>query len=101
MSLTLENLPPELFRYILTYLSPEETSALAQTSHQMKRVTRDDKIWQQYFLTRLFDSIKSQQPIQLVSTNRLNEKDTLKISSFNKSIDTFVYVLRSIGTFYT
>ncbi|CAF3845958.1 unnamed protein product, partial [Adineta steineri] len=49
----------------------------------------------------LFDSIKSQQPIQLVSTNRLNEKDTLKISSFNKSIDTFVYVLRSIGTFYT
>ncbi|CAF3825033.1 unnamed protein product [Adineta steineri] len=52
MSLTLENLPPELFRYILTYLSPEETSALAQTSHQMKRVTRDDKIWQQYFLTR-------------------------------------------------
>jgi hypothetical protein len=47
-----ETLPPELFRFILTYLSPEDTTALAQTCHRMNMITRDDKIWREYFLKR-------------------------------------------------
>ncbi|CAF3359482.1 unnamed protein product [Rotaria sp. Silwood2] len=52
MTSPIEALPPELFRFILAYLSPEDTSALAQTCHRMNIITRDDKIWQQYFLKR-------------------------------------------------
>lgn len=52
MTSPIETLPPELFRYILTYLSPEDTSALSQTCRQMNLITNDDKIWQQYFLNR-------------------------------------------------
>ncbi|CAF5167178.1 unnamed protein product, partial [Rotaria sp. Silwood1] len=43
----------------------------------------------------------SQQSIQLVPTIRLNEKDILKIASFDQSIGTLVYVVRSIATLYT
>ncbi|CAF3723732.1 unnamed protein product [Rotaria sp. Silwood1] len=52
MTSPIESLPPELFRPILAYLSPEDTSALAQTCHRMNIITRDDKIWQQYFRKR-------------------------------------------------
>ncbi|CAF0880326.1 unnamed protein product [Rotaria sp. Silwood1] len=52
-------------------------------------------------IVTLFDSIKSQQSIQLVPTIRLNEKDILKIASFDQSIGTLVYVVRSIATLYT
>ncbi|CAF4666683.1 unnamed protein product, partial [Rotaria magnacalcarata] len=48
----IETLPPEIFRSIIAYLSPEDTSALAQTCHRMYIITHDDKIWQQYFLKR-------------------------------------------------
>ncbi|CAF3469016.1 unnamed protein product [Rotaria socialis] len=48
----IETLPPELFRSIIAFLSPEDTSALAQTCHRMYIITRDDKIWQRYFLKR-------------------------------------------------
>jgi hypothetical protein len=52
MTSPFEILPPELFRSILAYLSPEDTSALAQTCHRMRIITRDDQIWQQYFLKK-------------------------------------------------
>lgn len=52
MTSHIENLPPELFRSILIYLTPEDTAALAQTCHQMNIVTRDEKMWQQYVLKR-------------------------------------------------
>ncbi|CAF1182595.1 unnamed protein product [Adineta ricciae] len=52
MSWSLDTLPPELFRYILAYLSPEAASALAQTCRKMNAITHDDKIWQQYFFQR-------------------------------------------------
>jgi hypothetical protein len=52
MTSSLETLPPELFPYILAYLSPEDTSALSQTCHRMNIITRDDKIWRQYLLKR-------------------------------------------------
>jgi hypothetical protein len=52
MTSPLEDFPPELFRCILAYLSPEDTSALAQTCHRMNIITRDEKIWRQYFLKR-------------------------------------------------
>jgi hypothetical protein len=47
-----ETLPPELFRFILSYLSPEDASALAQTCHQMNIITRDEEIWRQYYFKR-------------------------------------------------
>ncbi|CAF0836222.1 unnamed protein product [Rotaria sordida] len=59
MTSSIETLPPELFRFILAYLSPEDTSALAQTCHRMNIITRDDKIWQQYFLQRYIFSTNS------------------------------------------
>ncbi|CAK9188728.1 unnamed protein product [Sphagnum troendelagicum] len=52
MTSSLETLPPELIRSILTYLSPEDTSALAQTCHRMNVLTRDDKLWRQHFFNR-------------------------------------------------
>ena len=52
MTSPLETLPPELFRSILAYLSPEDTSSLSQTCHRMNIVTRDDEIWRQYFLKK-------------------------------------------------
>lgn len=52
MSWSLDTLPPELFRYILTHLSPEAASALAQTCRKLNAITRDDNIWQQYFFQR-------------------------------------------------
>ncbi|CAF3639688.1 unnamed protein product [Rotaria sp. Silwood1] len=48
-----------------------------------------------------FDSIRSQQTIQLGPSIRLNERDVLKIASFYQSIGTLVYVARSIATLYT
>ncbi|CAF1188492.1 unnamed protein product [Rotaria sordida] len=48
-----------------------------------------------------FDSIRSQQAIQLAPSIRLSEKDVLKIGSFYQSIGTLVYVARSIATLYT
>ena len=52
MPWSLDTLPPELFRFILAYLSPEAASALAQTCRKMNAITRDNKIWQQYFFQR-------------------------------------------------
>lgn len=52
MTSPFELLPPELFRSILAYLSPEDTSALAQTCHRMNLITRDEEIWKEYFLKR-------------------------------------------------
>ena len=52
MTSSLETLPPELFRYILAYLTPEETSLLSQTCHRMNIITRDDEIWRKHFLKR-------------------------------------------------
>jgi hypothetical protein len=52
MTSSFEILPPELFRFILAYLSPEDTSALSQTCHRINMITCDEKIWQQYCLKR-------------------------------------------------
>jgi len=54
MTSSFETLPPELFRFILTYLSPEDTSALSQTCHRMNMITRDENIWRQYFIKRYY-----------------------------------------------
>ncbi|CAF3889551.1 unnamed protein product [Rotaria sordida] len=52
-------------------------------------------------INRPFDSIQSQQPIQLLPSIRLNEKDVIKIAAFYKSIGTLVHVAHSIATLYT
>ena len=52
MTSPFEILPSELFRFILTYLTPEEASALAQTCRRLNIITRDEKIWQQFYLKR-------------------------------------------------
>lgn len=59
MTSPLETLPPELFRSILAYLSPEDTSSLSQTCHRMNIVTRDDEIWRQYFFKKYITYIYS------------------------------------------
>ncbi len=52
MTSLFETLPSELFRFILAYLSPEDTSALAQTCHRMNTITQDEEIWRRYFFQR-------------------------------------------------
>lgn len=47
------------------------------------------------------DSIRSQQPLQLDPSIRLNDRDILKIASFYQSIGTLVHVARSVATLYT
>lgn len=51
----METLPPELFRFILAYLSPEDTSALAQTCRHMNLITHDEDIWKRYFFKRYLE----------------------------------------------
>jgi hypothetical protein len=52
MNSSFETLPPELFRFILAYLTPEDTSALSQTCHRMNTITQDEEIWRMYFFKR-------------------------------------------------
>ena len=52
MTSPFDSLPSELFRYILAYLSPEDTSALAQTCQRMNTIVQDEEVWRIYFFKR-------------------------------------------------
>lgn len=52
MASALEELPSELFRFILVYLTPEDTVALARTCKRLNTMTRDENLWRKFFLQR-------------------------------------------------
>ncbi len=72
MTSSFETLPPELFRFILAYLSPEDVSSLAQTCHQMNIITRDEKIWRQYFFQRYLHILRMLQNNTKQNIERIN-----------------------------
>jgi hypothetical protein len=50
--MSLDQLPDELFRTILDYLTPEETAALGQTCRRLNRISRDEQVWQRHVQQR-------------------------------------------------